>query len=57
MRLDLREFMLHVVGVHGLDLLPRWRPKHLDNLNQLVNAALAGEQRLTQHQFRHNTTS
>ena len=28
-RLDLREFELGVVGIHGLDLLARWRAYHL----------------------------
>lgn len=38
MRLDLRELVLHVVGVHGANLLPRGRTKYLDNLHELVNS-------------------
>ena len=57
MRLDLRELVLHVVRVHSLDLLARRRTEHLDNLNELVNSALAGEQGLAQHQLRHDTAS
>ena len=54
MWLDLRELVLHVVRVHRLDLLPRWSPEHLDDLDQLVDATLSGEERLPQHQLRHN---
>ena len=47
MRFDLWEFVLHIIRVHGLDLLPRRRPQNLDDLHQLINATLAGEQGLT----------
>lgn len=37
-RLDLRELMFHVVGVHRTDLFPSRCSQHLDNLHKLVNA-------------------
>ena len=55
-RLDLREFVLHVVGVHGLDLLPRGSTKNLYDLYELINSALSGEEGLAQHQFGHDAT-
>lgn len=57
MRFDLRELVLHVVGVHGSDLLASWGSKNLDDLNELVNARFTREERLSEHQFRHNATS
>jgi hypothetical protein len=57
MGFDLWEFMLHIIRVHGLDLLPRRCSQNLDNLHQLVDAALAREQGLTQHQLSHDTSS
>ena len=30
---DLGKFVLHVIWVHGADLLAGWRSQHLDNLN------------------------
>jgi hypothetical protein len=56
MRLDLRELVLHVVGVHGADLVPGGRSQNLDNLYQLVNTRLAWEQWLSEHQLRHDAT-
>lgn len=38
---DLREFELRVVGVHGMDFIFCWSSQNLDNLHQLVYAALA----------------
>ena len=55
-RLDLRELVLHVVRVHRLDLLARRRPKHLDDLDQLVDTTLSWEERLPEHQLRHNAS-
>lgn len=55
-RFDLRELVLHIVGVHRLDLLPRWCSQNFDDLNQLIDSALAGEEGLTQHQLGHNTS-
>lgn len=57
MRLDLRELVLHVIRIHGTDLVPRRSSQDLDDLDQLINARLAGEQRLTQHELRHDTSS
>lgn len=41
--LDLRELVLHVVGVHGLDLLTRRGAEHLDDLDELVDTAYDSE--------------
>ena len=54
MRLDLGELVLHVIRVHSLDLLSRWRTEHLDDLHQLVDPTLSREQGLAQHQLCHN---
>ena len=51
MRLDLWELELRVVRVHLLDLLPGGRPQHLDDLHQLVDPAVPGEDRLAEHQL------
>ena len=48
-RSDLREFVLHVVGVHSLDLFSRRCTENLDDLHKLVDTALAGEKRLPLH--------
>ena len=37
-RLNLREFMLHIIGVHRTDLFPRRRAKDFDDLDQLVDS-------------------
>ena len=54
MRLDLWELVLHVVRVHRLDLLARGRAEHLDDLHELVDAALTGEERLAEHELGHD---
>lgn len=36
-RLDLRELVLHVVGVHGTDLLSCGSSKDLDDFDKLIN--------------------
>jgi hypothetical protein len=46
MRLDLWELELRVVRIHGVNLLTSGGSEHLDDFNQLVHAALAGEQGL-----------
>ncbi len=56
MRLDLREFVLHVVGVHGANLLTRGSPKNFDDLDELIYAGLSREQGLTEHKLCHHTT-
>ncbi len=53
-RLDLGELVLHVVWVHGADLLAGGGPQHLDDLHKLINARLSREQRLTKHQLSHD---
>ena len=55
-RLDLGEFVLHVVGIHRLDLLPRRCAEDFDDLHQLVYATFAREERLSQHELRHDTS-
>mmetsp|Transcript_15888 Transcript_15888/g.18402 ORF Transcript_15888/g.18402 Transcript_15888/m.18402 type:complete len:329 (-) Transcript_15888:80-1066(-) len=50
-RLDLRELELGVVRVHGHDLLFGRGSQHLDDLDELVDAGLAWEQRLAQQQL------
>jgi hypothetical protein len=42
---DLWEFVLHVVGVHGANLVASWSAQDLDDLDELVNTRLAWEQR------------
>lgn len=49
--------MLHVVGVHGADLVSCGCAQHLDDLNELVDTRLTGEQRLSQHELSHDTAS
>ena len=56
MRLDLREFVLHVIRIHGTNLLSRGCAEYFDDLDELVDAGLAGEKWLPQHQFGHDTT-
>jgi hypothetical protein len=56
MRLNLRELVLHVVGVHGADLVSGRRSQDLDDLYELVNTRLAREQWLSKHQLCHDAT-
>ena len=56
MRLDLWEFVLHIIRVHRLDLVPRWRPQNLDNFDQLIDPTFTRKEGLTEHEFRHHTT-
>lgn len=56
-RLDLRELVLHVVGIHGPDLIPGRCSQNLDDLDKLVDARLAGEERLAQHELGHDAAS
>lgn len=56
MGFDLGEFVLHVVGIHGTDLVTGGRSQHFDDLYELINARLAGKQRLSQHELRHDTS-
>ena len=43
MRLDLRKLVLHVVRIHGTDLVAGRRSKHLDNHNQLIDTGFSWE--------------
>lgn len=56
MGLDLRKLVFHVIRVHRLDLFSGRCTKDLDNFHQLVDTALAREERLPQHQLCHDTT-
>jgi hypothetical protein len=56
MWLDLWKLVFHIIRIHRLDLLPRRRPKDLDDLHQLIYAAFSRKQRLSQHQLRHHTS-
>jgi len=56
MRFDLRELVLHVVGVHGPNLVPGRSTENLDDFHELINARLSREQWLSEHQFSHDTT-
>lgn len=49
MRLDLGELVLHVVRVHGTDLLAGGGTEHFDDFNELVDARLSREQGLPKH--------
>lgn len=57
MRLDLGEFVLHVVGIHGSDLITSGSTQDLDDLYKLINARFSWKQWLSKHQFRHDTAS
>lgn len=56
MRLDLGELVLHVIGIHGTNLVTRRRSEDLDDLDKLVDAGLSWEQRLAKHELRHDAT-
>lgn len=56
-RLDLRELVFHVVGVHGANLVASRSSQDLDDLDQLVNTRLTREQGLAEHELSHDTTS
>jgi len=52
--LDLGEFELVVIGVHGVHLLPCRRSHDLDDLHELVHARLAGEEGMARQELCHN---
>ena len=54
-RLDLREPVLGVLGIHSENLLSAGRAQDFDDFNELVNAALTREDRLAQHQLSDDT--
>lgn len=54
---DLRELVLHVVGVHRPDLLASRGAEHFDDLDKLIDARLAWKQGLPEHQLSHHTSS
>src|SRR5690242_4155109 len=56
MRLDLRKLVLHVVRVHGTDLVSCGCAENLDDLDKLVDTRFTWEQRLSKHEFSHDTT-
>lgn len=41
--LNLGEFVFHIVGIHGSDLLASRCTQNLNDLDQLINTRLAGE--------------
>lgn len=57
MRLDLRKLVLHVVRVHGTDLVSCGCTENLDDFDKLVDTRLTREQRLSEHELSHDTAS
>jgi hypothetical protein len=55
-RLNLREFVLHVIRVHGTDLVARGCAENFDDLDKLIDTRFAGEQRLPEHELGHYAT-
>ena len=51
MGLDLRKLELGVVGVHLVDLLACRRAEHFDDLNELIDATVAREDRLAEEEL------
>ena len=47
--------MLHVVGVHGANLVSCRGSQNLDDLDELVDTRLTREQWLPQHKLSHDT--
>lgn len=56
MGLDLRKLVLHVVGIHGANLISSRRSEDFDDLDQLIDSRLSWEEWLSEHKFRHDTT-
>lgn len=54
MRLDLRKFVLHVVWIHGADLVARRSSKDFDDLDELVDTRFAWKKWLAQHELCHH---
>ena len=54
--LDLGELELGVVGVHGADLLPSGGAEDLDDLDELIDAGIAGEERLAEKELGPDTS-
>lgn len=57
MWLDLREFVLHVIGIHRPNLFASWGTQNFDDFDKLVDSGFAREEGLAQHELRHHTTS
>ena len=55
MRLDLRELVLHVVRVHGANLVPCRCAKNLDDFDELVDTRLTRKEWLSKHELSHDT--
>lgn len=55
MALDLREFEFGVVWIHLLNLISSRRSQYFDDLNQLIDARVSGEDWLPQQQFGQHT--
>jgi hypothetical protein len=46
--------MLHVVRIHGPNLVPGGSAKNLDDFHQLVDSRFTREKRLSKHQLGHD---
>lgn len=51
---DLWELVFHIIWVHGANLIAGWCAKDLDDLHELINTRLAGEEGLAKHELRHD---
>ena len=56
-RSNLRESVLFVIRIHGLNLFLGWGSENLDDLNQLVDTTLSWEDRLAEHEFGDDATN
>ena len=57
MGFHLWKFEISVVRVHLFDLLSGWGAEDFDDLDQLIDTAVARKDGLTEHQFSQHTTS
>lgn len=57
MRLDLGELVLHVIWIHGPNLVSGGRSEDFDDFNQLIDAGFSREKRLPKHELSHDTSS
>jgi len=54
---DLREFVFHVIRIHGSYLFFGRSSEDFDDFNELIDTRFSWEQRWSSKQFRHNTSS
>lgn len=57
MRLDLWEFVLHIIRIHSTNLITCRRAEDFNDFHELVNSRLSREEWLPEHQLGHNATS